>query len=286
MAVVDPDGSVRSKQAIQTPQGEPDALGRTLRGFLQEHEAGVSGAVVGVPGPVDYSAGEVLKLPNLPEWEGQISSDQLSTTLGLPVLIANDADLAALAEHRYGAGRGSQDMVYITVSTGVGAGVILNGRLLHGRVSRAEIGHTIIDKSTRGTVESLGSGTALARLSGEDAPTVEARAKSGDQDALGHFAAAAGYLAIGVVQPSALLFAGDRGGWGRDVSGRDLCSWTPSASCSPSATKPVRPRQPGWSAPWAETTSGSEAPRHTGPTITRADGASTGAGVDAPSTTP
>ena len=197
-AVVDPDGSIRSKRVIPTPPKEPGALVHMMRKFLEKYDANVSGAVVGVPGPVDYSAAEVLKLPNLPDWEGHISADGLSTTLSLPVLLANDADLAALGEYRYGAGRGYRDMLYITSSTGVGAGVILNGRLLHGRLSLAEVGHTIIDRATQGTVESLGSGTALERLAGEHAVTAEARAKCGDLDALRQFATVAENFAIGV----------------------------------------------------------------------------------------
>ncbi|MCH8150507.1 MAG: ROK family protein, partial [Planctomycetes bacterium] len=65
---------------------------------------------------------------------------------------------------------------------------MLGGRLLHGELSLAEIGHTIIDRSSSETVEDLGSGTALARLAGEDAASVAARAKAGDADALRHFA--------------------------------------------------------------------------------------------------
>jgi glucokinase len=114
------------------------------------------------------------------------------------VLLANDADLAALGEHRYGAGRGSRDMVYVTASTGVGAGVIIGGKILHGRLSLAEIGHTIIDRSTGDTVEDLGSGTALARLAGEDPGSVAARAAAGEPDAARLFAGVAGDFAIGV----------------------------------------------------------------------------------------
>ena len=198
VAVVDSDGTVQSKQVVPTPPKEPVALGRAMQVILDENESNISGAVVGVPGPVDYSAAEVLKLPNLPDWEGHISADRLSTMLSLPVLLANDADLAALGEHRYGAGRGSRDMLYVTASTGVGAGVILNGQLLHGRLSLAEVGHTIIDRKTHGTVESLGSGTALGRIAGQDAAFVEARAKAGAADAVRIFDMVAGSLAIGV----------------------------------------------------------------------------------------
>ena len=199
VAVATPEGSIHSKQVIATPRGDPDALVRMMREVLGEQGAkGTMGAVVGVPGPVDYAQGKPVRLPNLPDWEGHVSSSLLEEELGIPVLLANDADLAALGEHRYGAGRGSQDMVYMTSSTGVGAGVILRGRLVHGQLSLAEIGHTIIDRDSKGTVEQLGSGTALSRLAGVDAAEVGARAVAGDENAKILFSKVAESFAIGV----------------------------------------------------------------------------------------
>ena len=192
------DGAIQSKQVIATPTDDPKALARMMCDVLGQNRTGVMGAVVGVPGPVDYAQVKPLMLPNLPDWEGHISSRLLENELGISVLLANDADLAALGEHRFGAGRGSQDMVYVTSSTGVGAGVVLGGRLLHGRLSLAEIGHTIIDRNTHETVEQLGSGTALSRLAGEDAAAVGARAIAGDRDAQADFASVAESFAVGV----------------------------------------------------------------------------------------
>ncbi len=197
VAVVEPGGSIVSKKVIPTPKDDPGALARTMR-LVQKTAATIAGAVVGVPGPVNYSHGEVLKLPNLPNWEGTVSGGALNGELGMPVLLANDADLAALGEHRWGAGRGSEDMLYVTSSTGVGAGVIIGERLLHGRLSCAEAGHTIIDRATGGTLESLGSGTALARAAGEDAASVAARAANGDLDAVWRLGNAAEAFAVGI----------------------------------------------------------------------------------------
>lgn len=198
VAVVEASGAVVDKEAIATPRDDPTALARVMRQVLEKTARYVAGAVVGVPGPVVYATGEVLMLPNLPGWEGYLRAASLTDELGLPVLMANDADLAALGEHRYGAGRGSEDMLYVTSSTGVGAGVIVAGRLLHGRLSLAEAGHTIIDLSTGGTLEGMASGTALARAAGEDAASVAARAANGDPDALQLFQRAANALAVGV----------------------------------------------------------------------------------------
>ena len=198
VAVATLGGSIHSKIVIATPTDDPHALVRTMRDVLVQTGSNVVGAVVGVPGPVDYAQAKPLKLPNLPDWEGHISSLLLEDELGIPVLLANDADLAALGEHRYGAGRGSRDMLYLTSSTGVGAGVILGGRLMQGRLSLAEVGHTIIDRTSRGTVEQLGSGTALSRLAGEDAASVGARAIAGDEDAQALFTNVAENFAVGV----------------------------------------------------------------------------------------
>ena len=198
VAVVETGGAIVSKEVIPTPKKDPDALARAMRLLAEKAGQPMKGAVVGLPGLVDYSRGKVLTLPNLPDWEGSLSAVRLGVELGVPVLLANDADLAALGEHRYGAGRGSQDMLYVTSSTGVGAGVIISGRLLHGQLSLAEAGHTIIDWTTGDTLETLGSGTALARAAGEDAAAVAARAAAGDSGAAKHFASTAEAFAVGV----------------------------------------------------------------------------------------
>ena len=107
VAVEASDGSLQAKQVVPTPKDDPGALARTMRDVLDRNGGGVVGAVVRVPGPKDYDRGELLKLPNLPNWEGHLSSSMLESELGVPVLMANDADLAARGEHRYGVGRGS-----------------------------------------------------------------------------------------------------------------------------------------------------------------------------------
>ena len=96
VAVVDRDGSVHSKRAISTPRDDPGALSRLMQSALREAGNDLAGAVIGVPGPVDYSRGEVLALPNLPNWEGKVSAHRISEELDIPVLIANDADLGGI----------------------------------------------------------------------------------------------------------------------------------------------------------------------------------------------
>ena len=204
-AVVDAAGQVTQRRAVPTPKDDPGALPALLRDALSDADD-IEGVVVGVPGPIDYAAGAPTMLVNLPAWEGHVSASILAGRLGLGVLLANDADLAALGEHRFGAGRGFDDVAYVTVSTGVGAGVVLGGRLVRGRLSLAELGHTIIDRHAMKTVEDLGSGTALGRIAGENAASVSARAEGGDAKAAALFREAADALAVGVLN-LVLLFS-------------------------------------------------------------------------------
>jgi len=169
-AVVAVDGDVLLRRSQPTPRQDtcPDALLGLVGGVLADHP--VASAVIGVPGRIHHAAGALEYAPNLPaHWPGALREDLLATELGVPVALANDADLATVGEAFFGAGQGTADVVYLTVSTGVGAGVVLAGQLVRGRRSLAELGHTIIDRHALAeggpaTVEDLGSGTALGRL--------------------------------------------------------------------------------------------------------------------------
>lgn len=193
-ALVGPSGTAEARRSRPTPQDEecPDAL-LALAGDLLDRE--VAGrAVIGVPGRVDYREGRLEHAPNLPpRWPGALQADALSERLGVPVSIANDADVAAVGEACFGAGRGHDDVVYITFSTGVGAGVLLGGRLVSGRRSGAELGHTVLDLTALrdgapATVEDLASGTALERLASDrglppDGETIVEHVRAGDTTA-------------------------------------------------------------------------------------------------------
>jgi glucokinase len=171
--LVDADGTVVTRRARATPRGDscPDAL-LTLAGDLVADPA-VAAAVIGVPGRIDHHRGALLHAPNLPDsWLHSLREDHLADRLGIAISLANDADLATIGEARFGAGRGHDDLVYVTISTGVGAGVMIGGRLLKGRRSLAELGHTTIDLHAAGqgrpaSVEDRASGTALGRASAE-----------------------------------------------------------------------------------------------------------------------
>jgi glucokinase len=168
VAIVEAEGDI-AHRSIE-PTARMDEHPDELIGLIK-HEAdgsGAASAVIGVPGRVDHGRGTLEYAPNLPlHWATHISESELASALGMPVSLANDADLAAVGEYRFGAGRGTIDMVYLTMSTGVGCGVILGGKLLHGRRSLAEAGHGTLDagaeKGMR-TFEQSASGTALGRI--------------------------------------------------------------------------------------------------------------------------
>lgn len=166
-AIVDENGTLLERSRAPTPDDpEADALMELVEAVL--HGDTVEHAVIGVPGWVDYAAGELERAPNLPVgWTEDLTAERIGARIGLPVDLANDADLAAVGEAYFGAGRGASDVAYVTISTGIGAGVVLGGQLVAGRRSLGEIGHTIIDwdagRDEPATLETLGSGTSLTR---------------------------------------------------------------------------------------------------------------------------
>lgn len=180
---------------------------------------------VGAPGPTDPYLGIVLMGPNLPGWRNVNLRELLRTRFQTPVFVGNDANVAGLAEHRYGAGKGVNHMVYITVSTGIGTGVIIDNRMLLGRQGlAAELGHMTIDASadgsgTIGTLEGLASGPNLAKraqvalAAGAESSVLQLAdgqltavtprllneaAHAGDRFAIEHFESTARYLGIGI----------------------------------------------------------------------------------------
>lgn len=135
----------------------------------------IAGIGIGAPGPLNGRTGVVYSPPNLPGWTNTPLRDIFFEAFKRPIHIENDANAAVLGEFMFGAGRGSQEIVYVTISTGIGGGVISNGRLLQGIVgSGGELGHMTIDWhgprcncGNLGCWESLASGTAIARRAHE-----------------------------------------------------------------------------------------------------------------------
>ena len=126
---------------------------------------------VAVAGPVNPQTGVVYRSPNIPGWECLPLAGHIHDRFHVPVELGNDANLAALGEWKYGAGIGHHDLLYLTISTGIGGGVILDDRLLvGGRGIAAEVGHiTVLPDGPlcgcgqRGHLEAVASGTAIAR---------------------------------------------------------------------------------------------------------------------------
>ncbi len=159
------------KVDTQQPGLAPEETLFALVESIWPEDGGVQAIAAACPGPVDHRAGLLLTAPNIPQWRNYPLAARLARRFGVPAAIDNDANLAALGEWRFGAGRGHRHLVYLTVSTGIGGGVILEDRLLHGaRGLAAELGHlTILPDGPlcgcgqRGHLEAVASGTALAR---------------------------------------------------------------------------------------------------------------------------
>ena len=162
---------------------EPDELVAVLAGHVRElvkaaevDERSVCGVGAAFPSYIDYEKGVLLETSNIFPLNNVPIRSMLREALQLPVWIDNNANAAALAEHRMGAGRGYPSMVYATVATGVGGGLILNGELYRGMHGMAgEIGHIFVSDSTgypcgcgvTGCVQSIASGASMARYAME-----------------------------------------------------------------------------------------------------------------------
>jgi predicted NBD/HSP70 family sugar kinase len=134
--------------------------------------ADLIGVGVGLPGPIHFPSGQVESSEILPGWVGVHVAEEMRSRLGVVVHVDNDANLGALAELFWGAGSGASDLVYLKVATGIGAGIVVGGRLFHGAGGTAgEIGHLTIDENgpicrcgNRGCLETFAAGDALVEL--------------------------------------------------------------------------------------------------------------------------
>jgi len=240
-AAYDPDGSVepvahtRAKSLAHMP-GVFDRLVSAVETVWQNGQ--VSAIGIASPGPLDPYSGVILDTPNIPQWKNFPLAPKLSERFGVPVYLDNDANMAGLGEWQFGAGNGHSDLVYITISTGIGGGVISNNRLLQGyRGMGAELGHMLIDPDgplcgcgQPGHVESFSSGPAIVRYVTEQLAAgqktslhvnpgltpaqIADAAMTGDALAVSAFERAGHYLGIAVANylaifdPSILIFGG------------------------------------------------------------------------------
>ncbi|PYZ95839.1 glucose kinase [Alteribacter lacisalsi] len=233
VALVDREGKILAREQEETaPQkGTKAFVNRTVeavRRISRQADEPVYQIGIGCPGPLNPFSGTLLDPPNLPGWDGFALKKELETATGLSVTLDNDASAAALGEARFGAGAGQSSTIYITLSTGIGAGIVINGRLFSGATGNAgEIGNMIVQPGgerfgtlNAGALEGLASGTAIGRegkrklgLDGK-AETVFTKAEKGNRYAEAIIEEAAGYLAIAVANlansfdPAVFVFGG------------------------------------------------------------------------------
>lgn len=183
LVLLDENGDViaTSSIATQARSGPAVALGRlveAVRSLLSSWaipQEKLTALGIGAAGPLDIGRGTVVQAPNLPGWEGAPIAEIIKGRLGIPVFLENDANLAAFGEQRLGAGQGVNSLVCLTLGTGIGGGVIINGEIFTGGLGAgAELGHITMDLDgppcacgNRGCLEALASATAVVRMATE-----------------------------------------------------------------------------------------------------------------------
>lgn len=170
VARLDQDLNILERQETATlaEEGPDRVIGRIsdlIRALLPKDGTPVMGIGVSSPGPLNPFTGVVLAPPNLPGWHSIPLAQILQDTFGVPAYVGNDANVAVLAEVARGAAKGCKHAIYITLSTGIGGGVLIDGRLLLGKEGfGAEIGHTILVVDGRvSSLEKEAAGPAIAR---------------------------------------------------------------------------------------------------------------------------
>jgi glucokinase len=248
-ALADEKGGILRRTSCLTlaEEGLGPVIGRIKGAIYEMMESTDRGQLQGIgivaPGPSDPWKGVIIEAPNLSGWVNIPLKALLEEEFGLPVMVGNDANLAALAEQRFGAGQGVSDLIYITVSTGIGGGIIVDNRLLLGaRGMAGEIGHQTIEAhgprcncGNVGCLEALAAGPAIARrareliksgvetsiadLVGGDLDRISAKvvnmaAQAGDPVAIEVFRQAGFYIGVGIVNllhlfnPSLIIIGG------------------------------------------------------------------------------
>ena len=239
VGAIDAAGRVLGREDTPTAAGEGfDAamsrIARLLNNVSANAGIKLDGIGIGCTGPVDPLSGTIGEVEFLPGWNGANPVTTLADRFGVEVAMENDADAAALAELQWGAGRGRRNLICVTIGTGIGGGIVLNGALYRGvGGAHPEIGHHVIDDSgpqcycgARGCWEVLASGPAIAAHARAALPPDDvqratltaaelcARARRGDALAQREVARAGRYLGIGVANlislytPDAIVLSG------------------------------------------------------------------------------
>lgn len=180
-----------------------DQITRIVKNFKKRYT--IKGVGIGVAGLVDHGKGVVRVSPHLPLKNVPLK-EILKTTLSLPVSVDNDANAGGLGERYYGIGRTASNFVFLTLGTGIGGAIFINGELIRGTKGFAgELGHMIIDINgpqcdcgARGCFEALASGSAIEKIAGENASAVTRAAKAGSIKARGVLTSVGKNLGIGI----------------------------------------------------------------------------------------
>lgn len=179
-ALVDLEGNIIKEKTVETlaHEGEKAVMGRivdTIKYVIDGTDKNLIKSIgIGSPGPLDVKNGIIIENSNLP-FKNFAIVKTIKETYDLPTYLDNDANVATLGEFMFGAGKGSENMVFITASTGIGGGAVLNGKLFRGATGNAlEVGHmTVSTEGPRcgcgnlGCAEALGSGTAIGKRAKE-----------------------------------------------------------------------------------------------------------------------
>ena len=222
VGVVERDGTVVRVERRPTPVDSTDSLLAGLAAAVASvRDESVAAVGIGIPSAIDQRSGTAVFSVNIP-LAGVDVRTWAAETFGLPAAIDNDANCAALAEWRAGAGRGTTDMAMITLGTGIGGGLILGGKLYRGWIGAgAELGHIVVDGGDgavcqgyctgHGHLEALASGRAVDAVAerllgaGADTPKLAAAARNGDAAAREALASAGRWLGAGIASIVNLL---------------------------------------------------------------------------------
>ena len=230
-----PDGEIHWKHQFQTGAARGfertyGELTRTIEQALHAEGPAVRAISVSIGGPLDVLRGVIKGPPNLPGWDDIPLKSMLAERFGLPVYVEHDGNAGALAEYFFGAGRGARNLIFLTLGTGLGAGLILNGALYRGTTDTAgEIGHIRAAEDgpasygKRGSFEGFASGGGIARLAEEMFPglwsdpstlVLHEAARKGSAEARQVFGRAALYLGralallVDLLNPERIILGG------------------------------------------------------------------------------
>lgn len=228
--------------ATRAAEGFDISLAQVWRSIEENLAPEVEAIGICAPGPLNPRTGVVLNPPNLPGWRNVPLASMAQEKFGVPVRLENDCNAAGLAEARYGAARGFSNVFYAAIGTGIGAGIILDGKIYHGQNgAAAEGGHVTIDYrspvlcgcGTRGCIEALASGHALERMGAYDLDEIAER--------LGAWLG--GIMSL--LDPGIIVLGGGVAGIGDPLFSR-LRAIVPKRTVNPYAsTTPIAPAQFG-----------------------------------------